>query len=67
MRDIVPYTDVEAGALGRTLVCIGCPSFGPAVGLELLRVVEGIDKILKREDIDGATKGVLIGLRARFG
>lgn len=66
MKDIVPYSQEEARRLGRTLVLCGCPSFGPAVGMDLLRVVEGIDKILKRTDLSAGIKEMLESLRARF-
>jgi hypothetical protein len=64
--DIVPYTAEEADALGRVLVKAGCPTFGPATGFTLLRVVEGIDVILKREGLSSQMREVLGSFRARL-
>ncbi len=66
MKDIAPYTEEEAQHLGRALIRLGCPSFGPAVGMDLLKVVEGVDKILQRRDLSPEMREVLFSLRTRF-
>ena len=64
--DIVPYTAEEAQVLGKALVKLGCPTFGPAVGMDLLRVVEGIDIITKKRKLPSPLIEVLQSLRARL-
>ena len=66
MKDIVCYTEEEARKLGETLVKMGCPSFGPGVGMDLLRVVDGIDTILKNPKLGKEVRDVLMSLRGRF-
>jgi len=64
--DIVPYTPEEAAKLGKVLGDLGCPSFGPAVGMELMKVVKGIDGLLKKEGWDESQRTVLRCYRARL-
>ncbi len=65
MKDIVSYTEEEARLLGRVLFRLGVPSFGPVVGMELLRIVEGIDGVLKNSELTEDQKWVLSGFKQR--
>lgn len=67
MKDIIRYTDEEAVMLGRTLTRLGVPSFGPQTGMQLLKVVEGVDKLLKENSrLTEQMKAVLGGYRNRL-
>jgi len=46
--DIVGYEERFAKKMGQVLAALGIPTFGPATGIELLRMVEGVDEMLKK-------------------
>lgn len=66
MKDIVPYTPAEAESLGSTLTKMGIPSFGPETGMQLLRVVEGVEKLMKDQRLDSHMVDVLKGFQQRI-
>lgn len=68
MKDIIPYTFEETQKLGDIFFKMGIPSFGPGTGKELLRIVEGIDLVIAKNDskLSNDMKEVLLGYRARI-
>lgn len=45
--DILPYDKEDAEKFADILFRMGVPCFGPATGMDLLEIIEGIDKVLK--------------------
>ena len=65
-RDIVPYTEDTARLLGDALARLDVPSFGPATGMALLRVSDGLNKLLQDQRLDNDQRAVLVGYQSRL-
>jgi len=58
--DIHPYTEEEAKRFGMVLAKLGVPSFGPATGMELLRIVDAVKEVVKKNKAKVSPEGLAL-------